>query len=140
MKVRLRETYEVHRLEKGVAYPPWVDMAVRAGYLIIDGVEMPDTDPQIMYPERAITGDWVVYYEGDVDAIADEDFHKYYIEVPDSATRIGTGDPQLRLQGFLSNPVCHTCTTQNSCRAEAICHYTGSPLTNPDGSPRTDFP
>lgn len=36
-------------------------------------------------------------------------------------------------------PVCNGCTQPEYCRGNAECHYTGSPMTNPDGTIRTDF-
>jgi len=31
-------------------------------------------------------------------------------------------------------PICGTCNQPDYCRAQAECHYTGSPMFNPDGS------
>lgn len=35
--------------------------------------------------------------------------------------------------------VCRECIQPDQCRSHEQCHYTKSPLTNPDGSPRTDM-
>ena len=36
-------------------------------------------------------------------------------------------------------PICRGCTQPEYCRGNAECHYTGSPMINPDGTIRTDF-
>jgi hypothetical protein len=70
-------------------------------------------------------------------------------EIKDLSARIDTLEMKLsgviadtsavNVAQFINLPVCNGCTQPEYCRGNAECHYTGSPMINPDGSPRSDF-